>query len=318
MKGFSVIICSYNPSEYLIDQLLKAVLSFGFESPPFEVIIVDNNSKRPLAEYACVSSLLSQHNNSVLLVEPMPGLTAARLRGISAARYDWLIFFDDDNVPSPDYLHKARSFIEENPQTGVFGPGTVTVDYTTDVKPWLNNFKPLFQERKEPVTVISKSRIWEKCYPYGTGMVVLKKIAEVYKERVDNGRYTLSDRKGRSLSSGGDVQMVLTAVHEGFFAGVVAGLSLVHVIDTEKLTVNYLERQQYGTAAAYVKAYNQVFQESKLAISEVSNWRIFLLIYSLFKLYWTKTSIESFRVLLAKKMGECKSAVYAYDGSLPF
>lgn len=54
--------------------------------------------------------------------------------------------------------------------------------------------------------------------------------------------------------------MVLTAIEMGYFAGILKALALTYLIETCKANLNYLRKQQYGTASAYGAAYNQVFR----------------------------------------------------------
>lgn len=313
----SIIVCTYNPDERVISRLLQALINMQKETFLYEIILVDNNSTPSITEREFTRNFLKRCPHASVLVEQEAGLTAARLAGIAAAQYEWLLFFDDDNEPAADYLVKAAEAIEQH-TVAAWGPGSIKVEYTDGSNEWLNSQKTLFQERHEVATRFDHKPEWQECYPFGTGMIIRKEIALEYASRVKQGRYTLSDRKGKSLASGGDVQLVLTAIEKGYAAGVVAGMQLVHIIDASKANLAYMRRQQYGTASAYIKAYNQVFEQNPLLPVKVSNKQVLLRIYSLYRIYRKQMCKKDFQLLLASRLGEINAAVVATGQKKPF
>ena len=318
MINFSIVICTYNPQPDVFARLLNALIRFSTDSPEHEVILVDNNSSPALVSNKSVKSFLALKKNAKLIFEEKPGLTAARLAGIKEAVHDWIIFFDDDNEPAVDYLQKAAAAIQLYPQTAAWGAAIVEVEYLGDVAYWLDSEKPLFQQRNELNTRFDNRPEWQPCYPFGTGLIIQKKVCKLYENRVAAKRYTLTDRKGKSLASGGDVQLVLTGIEQGFFAGIIAGLQIKHLIDESKATLAYLQKQQYGTASAYIKAYNQIFAQSPIPVTAVTNTEVFRTVYSLYRIYKKTTGNERFRLLLASKMGELNARVEAGGFAKPF
>jgi glycosyltransferase involved in cell wall biosynthesis len=315
--GFSIIICTYNPRGETFSRLLEALRNLDDLSPEHEVIIVDNNSTIPLSENQAARAFLAAQHNSSLIRETTPGLTAARLAGIRQAHHEWLVFFDDDNEPEHDYLIIAASAIDQHPQVGAWGPGVINVVYTQTHNSWLATKKTLFQEHNAVETVFAKEQSWQTCYPVGTGLIVNKRIADVYAERVNSGRYSLTDRRGKSLTSGGDAQLVFTAVEMDYSAGSIAGLKLNHLIDSAKAKFSYLRKQQYGTASAYVKAHNEVFRQNRLGPGVVTNYVILKTLYSLYRIHRSRLGWRDFELLVASKLGEIHAAVFAADECKP-
>lgn len=321
MLGFSIIVCSYNPNERALARLLRRLAQLDVDRTiAWEVILVDNNSRIPLAERDPVREWMNTCPTARCVVEYEPGLTAARLRGIKESAFPWLILIDDDNEPAADYLTRAAQFIEsaEAASVGAFGPGTIAVEYLDPVEPWLHEVKELFQERAVERSVFSQQRAWQLYYPVGTGMVIRKELAELYADRVINGSYTLSDRKGKSLSSGGDVQMVFTAIQQGYQVGVVAGLSMAHLIAGDKANLRYLKKQQYGTASAYTKAYNQVYTDATIPTHLITNRQILLKMYALFRHSYRRLARPQFTLLMCSKMGEFKAVLEAHPQPTPW
>lgn len=186
MSSFSIVICTHNPDPELFQRLLSAVLKFEEASPPHEVIIVDNLSNPALSENEAVKNFLNQKIQSRLILESQPGLTPSRLAGIKEAKHEWIVFFDDDNEPSNDYLIQAEKIIEQYPQTGMWGPGNIQVLYSDQKdNSYTNKIKWLFQQRDYTKTYIdNNSEEGSEYYPYGTGMIVHQNITAAYSAKV--------------------------------------------------------------------------------------------------------------------------------------
>ena len=105
----SVVIPAYNAAPYL-DRCLAGLAS-QVAAPPFEVLLVDNNSsddtlaiaERHAAEYPWLR----------VLRQPKQGAYAARNRGMSVARGGTLVFTDPDCVPRPDWLARLTERLAE-------------------------------------------------------------------------------------------------------------------------------------------------------------------------------------------------------------
>jgi glycosyltransferase involved in cell wall biosynthesis len=300
---FSIIICTYNPKEKILQRLFNAIKKFESNKLNFEVILVDNNSKVRLNTERYVSDFLKE-TCAKLIIEEKPGLTSARIAGIKEAKGKWLVFFDDDNEPAHDYLVKAKHEIIQFPDVIAWGPSQIKVEFMGTTNPWFLKNEHLFQAKDINQTQFANDSHWQSCYPFGTGLIIRKDIAKLYAIRVLENRYTLTDRKGKSLASGGDVQLVMTGIEQGFLAGVIGGLKINHIIDQKKTQLPYILKMEYGTASAYVKAYNQVFQKRPIQIKEISNWDVILKVYSLFRIHRNKMCQRDFRIFFASKMGE--------------
>src|ERR1700744_1685237 len=118
MSGnLSVIIPTHNPRPAYLQRVLEALKAQSLPKEQWELVLVDNASKEPVADRWD----LSWHPNGRHVLENELGATQARLRGIRETKGDWLLFVDDDNVLDKDYLREAIKIAESHDSLGVFG-----------------------------------------------------------------------------------------------------------------------------------------------------------------------------------------------------
>lgn len=312
---FSIIICTYNPNRYLLGRLLNAINNFHESSPEFEVIIVDNNSSPSLEHSDEVASFINNKFNAYLIFENVPGLTAARIAGIKVAKCDWIIFFDDDNEPDFDYLIQGCSLIENHPKVGAWGPGKLTVNYFDSHETnFLTKIKWLFQERNNNETYFDNNIIeGSEYYPFGTGMIIKKEALTEYISCVEAGRYSMSDRKGKSLASAGDMQILFTCLQMGYYAGSSHLLKLTHLIAESKANPTYAAKLVYALNSCQLKAYQEVFTDHKIHVNPITNFEILKAVYSALRLYRLNQKRYTKKMYLGKRLGELNARLIAFD-----
>src|SRR5690606_14727822 len=62
----------------------------------------------------------------------------------------------------------------------------------------------------------------------------------------ESGRFSLTDRKGGTMTSGGDGQLVACALELNYGVGRAKELRLNHLIASRKARISYIMRQDYG------------------------------------------------------------------------
>lgn len=309
IEGFSIIVCTHNADKPILKRLLIALGNLQDVSGyTYEIIFVDNNSSSSLNTSSFfVKWLLSENQKKIKVVqESKPGLTWARIKGIKEAKYQWLIFFDDDNEPADNYLVNTHRLVNLYPMVGAWGPGKIKVEFINVVKSdWVRSKCDVFQQKELNSIFFDNNPQWQNDYPFGTGLVIKKEIALKYVENVVSNKYTLTDRNGKSLSSGGDVQLVLTGVKEGYYAGSSPELSLNHLINSDKANFSYLIRLIYGTASSNLPAHFQV-NGSKTwhHDTKYSNSQILRKLYYFFKTVALKQGGQEFCFKLSHFLGE--------------
>jgi len=259
---YSVLICTYNPDQRLLQRCLVAVKDLQRNGITTEVILIDNNSTPALQSTPYIQHYLNQVPDMQLLNVTQQGLSYARMGGIAAARGKYIVFFDDDNEPDSAYLLALQQLHAQYPQVTAWGPGQVQVDFIDGVDPALEPIaRPAFQERHEEKVAFAAAHEWQACYPFGTGLCMPAATLKGYIDGGNAGRFTLTDRNGESLSSGGDTQMVLFGIQSGGAAGIAPALKITHIIPGKRTSPAYLKRLAYSTSLCYATCVAQVFPE---------------------------------------------------------
>ena len=135
MLDASVIICTHNPRSDYFARVLEGLRNQTLPLHKWELLIVDNASRLPLAS----SWDISWHPIARHILESELGLSYARRRGIQEASADLIIFVDDDNVLDEKYLAEAIKIKQEWPSLGAWGSGSIRGDFEVEPPESLRN-----------------------------------------------------------------------------------------------------------------------------------------------------------------------------------
>lgn len=245
--NYSIVICAHNSDERLLKRCLSAVVDLNKNGLGVEILLVDNNSTVPLDTVPYIKEYVEKTDGVKIIVEKKQGHTFARMAGISMAKGDYIVFFDDDNEPQNNYLQELALLHRDVPHVAVWGPGRISVDFIDGIDLNIKDYAAgIFQERRELHMSYANLRAWQDCYPYGTGMCVRTAFLVEYVRLVNEGRFTSTGRKGKRLSSGDDVQIVLYCISRGAGAGVAPALGINHIIPGNRANDKYIKRLIYG------------------------------------------------------------------------
>jgi glycosyltransferase involved in cell wall biosynthesis len=245
-KGISLIIFCYN-SEKIIERTLQSALYQNvIDDFPWEILVIDNNSAD--ATMKRVKEILADHpKGSVVRMyhEHHQGLSFARKRGLDEANYEYVVLCDDDNFLADNYLQKVWEIFEGQPGIGIIG----------------SRAKPLFEE-EPPLWIHDHYKAYalgsqydksgdctDKKFVWGAGMALRKSAFLKLKEAEIES--LLSDRKGRSLSAGGDSELCAWYIIAGYRIWYDDELILNHFVASKKLTHEYLEKLYAGFHNSY-------------------------------------------------------------------
>jgi glycosyltransferase involved in cell wall biosynthesis len=266
----SVVIPAHNPEAGHLRRTLAGLAAQTLPAFRWETVLVDNASQ-PALEMGAMAA--DAPVNLRLVREPSLGLTEARKRGFAEARGDVLVLVDADNVLSPDYLDRALLRLREHPRVGVLG-GKSLPEFAVPPPPWTREFHALLALRDlgNEVLVSSGLRsegrgyaVYPPCAPIGAGMVLRRAAAAAWvRELASDARRAALDRRGSELVSGGDNDLVLSAMENGWEAAYFPDLTLVHLIPARRLEAEYLERLNHAMQRSWIQV---------LAIHGACPWR---------------------------------------------
>jgi glycosyltransferase involved in cell wall biosynthesis len=214
----------------------------------WELLLIDNASKRPLAQTVDIS----WHSRGRHIREDELGLTAARLRGIQESSGALLVFVDDDNVLAPDFLVQATAISARYPDLGAFGAGILEPEFEVQPPVKLRPRLGLLALRRERSALWSYNTTDIRCRPWGAGLCATRRVANLYRQFVpDLGISAVLDRRGKRLFSGGDDVFSRVAARFGLRFGVFPELRNTHLISAGKLNQHYLVRLIHDHALSH-------------------------------------------------------------------
>lgn len=266
----SVIIPTRNPDPVSLGRVVDALAIQTLPPSHWEVVLVDNGSTAPVL----MDRLPIIPAPARRIAEPRPGLSRARLAGISGARGRLLVFVDDDVLLAADYLETAWSIFARNPALGTAG-GRILPEFSASPPAWFGEFSGLLALRSPslsdvtwshlPVAAQSPPRIpppaspsepvqlpvW---LPNGAGLVARREAALAWITAADRNSTApeITDRTGESFASGGDQDMVLSALRAGWHTGYFPALVVRHLIPAARLRKTYLARLNHGIQRSWV------------------------------------------------------------------
>jgi glycosyltransferase involved in cell wall biosynthesis len=262
----SVIVPTHNPDPERLRRTLQGLAGQTMPRDGFEVILVDNASRPPVALPPAASGFA----NFRVVREETTGLTPARLRGIAGSRAGVLVFVDDDNVLAPGYLAVAVRILAAEPGLGALG-GRVAPEFEETPPDWVRPFHGLLALR-DPGDAPrradwrgSEPRAYPDCAPIGAGLVLRRAVATGYAAALagESARRSL-DRTGAELVSGGDNDLIMHALEAGYSVGYEPALELTHLIPARRTGRAYLGALNRAIARSWVRV---------LALHGLQPWR---------------------------------------------
>ncbi len=262
MTQLSVIIPTYNPHHGRLQRTLEGLRAQTLSADQWECLLVNNASTEfPGPNYFSKFT----PTNFAVLQEPKLGLTAARQRGLRAARGALAVLVDDDNVLAPDYLEQVVALFARQPRIGLAG-GKSIPEFEHPPVDWACEFLALLALRDlGPTEQISTGlrpadsdrNSYPAFAPIGAGMALRRAAWNAWLERTPNSGPALCDRRGGELTSGGDNDLVLCAMRAGWEVGYFPALSLTHLIPASRLEAEYLSRLNRGIQKSWMQVLAQ-------------------------------------------------------------
>ncbi|NVJ86812.1 MAG: glycosyltransferase family 2 protein [Algoriphagus sp.] len=263
LNGVSIIICTYNGVERLpktLDSILQ--LNPGITR---ELILVDNASTEDIEGFC--HNYFSENPLKIkfkLVKENKTGLTHARIAGIMNSRYDYLLFCDDDNSLSPDYLDFGLEIFEKNENVGIVG-GRGIARMTINPPVWFEKYQKSYAVG--PQRLNSGLIDFSPSHVYGAGSF-FRRIPML--EILEAGFYpSLIGRTNTTLLSGDDLEWCWLLQLKGYKIYYEDKLRFYHDLSEQRLNESYYIKLKAGTASgsALLFAYRTFFKNRNLSVS---------------------------------------------------
>jgi hypothetical protein len=212
---------------------------------------------------------------------------------------------DDDNWLFPEWVNTVAEVMSQHPDVGACG-GLIEAVCESTPPSWFERFKSCYapgsqgQEEGGDVT-------W-RGFLMGAGLTIRKSSWEPLKEK--GFKFLLSDRKGKSLSAGGDHELCLALCLAGWRLWYEPRLRLQHFLPATRLDWHFLRRQTRGAGmceaglAPYRFALQPVGQESNLIKRGLRRMRE----------RWLWQTLRSIRYLVRQPMKLILSSRYTFEG----
>lgn len=250
----SIVVCTYNGKSRLSPCLNSLISQEG--APEYEVIVVDNASIDGTRGY--VENYFNLYNTSMswsIVNESQPGLLHARLAGLNAARFDWVLFCDDDNVLFPDFLFHCQNLLANSPKIGVLGSHGIP-EFLGTKPEWFDRYYSSYAVGSQLEDNGDRKHL---AHVYGACSVYRKKpLLELFQKGFIP---LLSDRKGDQLVSGGDVEWCWLMQLMNFQVAYSGKLQFYHQIPASRLNWDYYIRLKRGisSSAGLLSSYDFYF-----------------------------------------------------------
>jgi glycosyltransferase involved in cell wall biosynthesis len=251
-RGISVIICCYNSSSR-IENTLNYLLLQQFETPlNWEIVIVDNNSSDNTTEIVNNYLLSNNFTNYTIVNEINQGLSYARKKGADIAKYDIVVYCDDDNWLQHEYLENVNSILMSQKECGVLGGWSkAAYESNCDVPAWFDEIAGSMAIGGYP-----GEKDLEVDFVWGAGMAIKKELILDF----FNKPFKLTDRKGSMLASGGDSEICLFAKQCNYKILKSSKLFFTHFVPENRLLWSYIRRLHEGFGYSSMEKY---FTETK-------------------------------------------------------
>jgi glycosyltransferase involved in cell wall biosynthesis len=251
----SVIICSRNEAANLRKNLPKILNQVYFE---FELIVVDDASDD---ETSIILKELSAKNQQLSIVKlqkkEQPGKKTALIKGIEAAKYNWLLLCDADCEPAgKDWISTMMSAVKSDKTEIVLGYGPYK-KYPTLINSWIR-----FETVYTAMQYLSAA-IWK--IPYmgvGRNLLYKKSVFERHKN-------ALTDNL--DLASGDDDLFINAAANSENTEVCVNPKSFVFSEPKHSILALYLQKQRHYSVGTKYKTPNKIVL-GIISLSHFSFW----------------------------------------------
>ncbi len=238
---FSFLICTCN-SDRLISEVLYSILNQTKSDDILEIIVVDYNSSDLTLNI--VNKILA--NSAIKLNEihcAVAGKSPALALGLDAARGDYIVIVDDDNILYSNYIEEASTILRNENIGCVGAQGIVSEDLV--LPEWFREYKSVYAIG---LPADGKHADWV----WGAGSIINRKAWEYIRKK--EFIFLLNpERKSHShpIAVGGeDVELSLAITLAGYEIISTENLKFTHKFQQARLKEEYLIKNSLGVSRA--------------------------------------------------------------------
>lgn len=244
-RGVSIAICCHNSAARLPATLVHLASQARNATLPWEVIVVDNASTDDTAIVAVDHWPKEIAVPLVVVHEPRLGKMYAFQTAFRQAVYEFVGFLDDDNWVCGDWVSEVARILSARPDVGACGGQTQAVCESA-APTWFETVAPAYAvgsqgEGAGDVTE-TPGHLW------GAGLSVRRSAWDDLSSR--GFVPTLTCRRGKSLSAGGDSEVCYALRIAGWKLWYSPSLMLQHFVPKNRLTWPYARRLHRGFGAS--------------------------------------------------------------------
>jgi glycosyltransferase involved in cell wall biosynthesis len=260
VRRLDVCICTHNPRRNVLLTVARSIASQTVPCGVFGVLVVDNCSTPALSE-TDVRPIVEAGIEVRVVHEPLPGVIQARLRAVRETSAEWILFVDDDNELSHDFIETGLRIATSDTNLGCFGGKLLLAD---NLRPptWVGRLLPFLGIKDagdEPI--VGHPDRWGLWEPPTAGAWVCRPMLELWRARVATSKGALRLGRvggvdGKSLASCEDSLLMRGGAELGLAASYQPELILYHHLNPERFRFAYLIRllYSYGMSHAVLDA----------------------------------------------------------------
>lgn len=229
------------------------------EEIKWEVIIVDNGENEGLKRICELSQKKNYRVPFTIVKESRKGLSYARQKGITTAKFDVLCFVDDDNWVDQNWIHNLFRLMEKYPEIGACG-GVSEPVFEVAPPVWFERFKASYAVGEQGQSFGEVD--FNRDFLWGAGLAIRKKALD---DLYNNGfQQLLIGRKGRELNSGEDSEICFALKLSEWCLWYSPSLKLKHYISQKRLNWQYLRKLHFGfgSSKGILRIYTNVLSSS--------------------------------------------------------
>lgn len=254
--GVSVIICCFNSSRRIVATLTCLKQQIVRNDINWEIVLVDNACTDDTV--AIAKTLLNGQQISFTIVsQPIPGLSYAREKGIACAKYNFLLFCDDDNWLSDHYIEQVFELMNSNSEIAALGGLGSPVFETVPPK--------AIKEAPGPYAVGpqlgAEGYLPARVTLYGAATTYRREALATIQNK--GFKFYLTGRLGGKLMTGEDRELGAVLSLAGFRQYYSDRLTFAHFIPKERLTKHYYNGLLLGACYSFpvLLAYSVLLEE---------------------------------------------------------